>query len=93
MLTAALAGASLPQVGAMVRARWSHTLGGSGKLGTAFAVESITDELTFTLAPVLLVTLSTLFSPVVALVVALTLIVTGTVVFALTRVGAPSRCR
>ncbi|GAA2679239.1 MFS transporter [Nonomuraea recticatena] len=89
VLTAALAGASLPQVGAMVRARWSHTLGGSGKLGTAFAVESITDELTFTLAPVLLVTLSTLFSPVVALVVALTLIVTGTVVFALTRVGAP----
>ncbi|MEU4703580.1 MFS transporter [Nonomuraea dietziae] len=89
VLTAALAGASLPQVGAMVRARWSHTLGGSGKLGTAFAVESITDELTFTLAPVLLVTLSTLFTPVVALVVALTLIVTGTVVFALTRVGAP----
>ncbi|GAA2802714.1 MFS transporter [Nonomuraea dietziae] len=89
VLTAALTGASLPQVGAMVRARWSHTLGGSGKLGTAFAVESITDELTFTLAPVLLVTLSTLFSPVVALVVALTLIVTGTVVFALTRVGAP----
>ncbi|GAA2398554.1 MFS transporter [Nonomuraea africana] len=89
VLTAALAGASLPQVGAMVRARWSHTLGGSGKLGTAFAVESITDELTFTLAPVLLVTLSTVFSPVVALVVALTLIVTGTVGFAVTRVGAP----
>ncbi|MFE3450737.1 MFS transporter [Nonomuraea sp. NPDC059194] len=89
VLTAALAGASVPQVGAMVRARWSHLLGGSGKLGTAFAVESITDELTFTLAPVLLVLLSTGYSPVVALLVALALILTGTVVFAVTRVGAP----
>jgi MFS family permease len=86
---AALAGASVPQVGAMVRARWARTLGGSGRLGTAFAVESITDELTFTLAPVLLVALSTGFSPVVALLTALGLIVVGTVVFALVPTGLP----
>lgn len=89
VVLAALAGASVPQVGAMVRARWAHTLGGSPQLGTAFAVESITDELTFTMAPVLLVALSTGFSPVVALLVALALIVLGTVVFALVKVGAP----
>lgn len=87
--TAALAGASVPQVGAMVRARWAYSLGSSQKLGTAFAVESITDELTFTMAPVLLVALSTGFSPVVALLVALALIVTGTVVFATVRTAAP----
>lgn len=87
--TAALAGASVPQIGAMVRARWAYSLGRSQKLGTAFAVESITDELTFTMAPVLLVALSTGFSPVVALLVALALIVTGTVVFAFVGTAAP----
>ncbi|MFI6299621.1 MFS transporter [Nonomuraea sp. NPDC050790] len=89
VLTAALAGASVPQVGAMVRARWAHRLAGSGKLNTAFAVESITDELTFTLAPVLLVGLSTGFSPVVALAGALVLIVAGTLVFASVRTALP----
>lgn len=89
VLTAALAGASVPQVGAMVRARWAHRLGGTAKLNTAFAVESITDELTFTLAPVLLVGLSTGVSPVVALLVALVLIVLGTAVFAAVRTGMP----
>ncbi|MGW4421144.1 MFS transporter [Streptosporangium sp. NPDC004631] len=86
---AALAGATVPQVGSMVRARWAHLLGGSGRLGTAFAVESITDELTFTLAPVLLVTVSTRFSPAWALLVALIMVVTGTLVFAGVRGGAP----
>ncbi|MFI6500795.1 MFS transporter [Nonomuraea typhae] len=89
VVTAALAGASVPQVGAMVRARWAHRLGSSAKLNTAFAVESITDELTFTLAPVLLVGLSTGFSPVVALLGALVLIVAGTVVFAGVRTALP----
>lgn len=88
-ITAALTGASVPQVGAMVRARWAHRLGGTARLNTAFAVESITDELTFTLAPVLLVALSTGFSPVVALLAALTLIVAGTVVFATVRTAMP----
>ncbi|NUP02542.1 MAG: MFS transporter [Nonomuraea sp.] len=86
---AALVGATGPQVGSMVRARWAHRLGGRGGLDTAFAVESITDELTFTLAPVLLVGLSTAYSPVVALLGGLVLIVAGTVVFAAVRTGAP----
>ncbi|MFF5213304.1 MFS transporter [Streptosporangium sp. NPDC000396] len=85
----ALAGASMPQIGSMVRARWAHVLGGSGKLGAAFALESITDELTFTLAPVLLVAISTGFSPVWALLVALVMVVVGTLVFAMVRRGAP----
>ncbi|MFI7695991.1 MFS transporter [Nonomuraea sp. NPDC049655] len=86
---AALVGASGPQVGSMVRARWAHRLGGTGRLNTAFAVESITDELTFTLAPVLLVGLSAAYSPVVALLGGLVLILVGTVVFAAVRTGAP----
>lgn len=90
VLSAAVVGASAPQVGAMVRARWARRLGGSPRLNTAFAVESITDELTFTLAPVILVTLSTAYSPVLAMLVALVLIVTGTVIFALVRTDAPA---
>ncbi|MBO3746714.1 MFS transporter [Streptosporangiaceae bacterium NEAU-GS5] len=86
----ALAGASMPQVSSMVRARWSHLLQGSGRLGAAFALESITDELTFTLAPVLLVAVSTVFSPVWALALALLLVLAGTLVFARVRVGAPT---
>ncbi|MFJ2034206.1 MFS transporter [Streptosporangium sp. NPDC087985] len=88
-VVSALAGGSMPQVGSMVRTRWAHLLGGSGKLGTAFALESITDELTFTLAPVLLVAISTGFSPVWALLVALVMVVAGTVMFAAVRKGAP----
>ncbi|MFI6508087.1 MFS transporter [Streptosporangium sp. NPDC050855] len=89
VVASALAGASMPQIGAMVRARWAHVLGGSGRLGTAFALESITDELTFTLAPVLLVAVSTGFSPVWALLVALVMVVAGTLAFAGVRGGAP----
>lgn len=85
----ALAGGSMPQVGSMVRARWAHVLGGSGRLDTAFALESMTDELTFTLAPMLLVALSTGFSPVWALLAALVMVVVGTLVFAGVREGAP----
>ncbi|GAA3444916.1 MFS transporter [Planomonospora venezuelensis] len=85
----ALAGGSMPQVGSMVRARWAHLLGRSGRLGTAFALESITDELTFTLAPVLLVAVSTGFSPVWALSAALVMVVAGTLAFAAVRAGAP----
>lgn len=89
VVVAGLTGATVPQIGSMVRARWAHMLGGSGRLGTAFALESITDELTFTLAPVLLVAISTGFSPVWALLLALVMIVTGTVLFALVGRGVP----
>ncbi|WP_156325637.1 MFS transporter [Nonomuraea sp. SBT364] len=89
VVAAALTGATAPQVGAMVRARWAHRLSGPD-LNTAFAVESVTDELTFTLAPVILVALSTSYSPVVALLVALVLVVTGTLTFAAVKTAAPA---
>ncbi|MGI5488994.1 MFS transporter [Microtetraspora malaysiensis] len=89
VITAALVGGSAPQVSAMVRARWAHRLDGAPTLNTAFAVESITDELSFTFAPVLLVGLATAFSPVVALLVALALSVVGTLLFAAVRTAAP----
>ncbi|GAA0960678.1 MFS transporter [Actinocorallia libanotica] len=84
-----LAGATVPQVGSMVRARWAHLLP-SERVGTAFALESVTDELTFTLAPVVLLAVATAHSPVWALGLALVLVLAGTLLFAGVRHGAPS---
>ncbi|GAA3211816.1 MFS transporter [Actinocorallia longicatena] len=89
IVMAGLAGATMPLVGSMVRARWAHMLPAE-KVGTAFAVESITDELTFTVAPIILIAVATGFSPVWALLVALVLVVAGTLAFAAVRTGAPT---
>jgi MFS family permease len=48
---AALAGASIPPVGACMRALWSELLGDSGQLQAAFAVESTVQELIFVVGP------------------------------------------
>lgn len=45
--TAAVAGASLPQIGSMVRSRWATALGGTPRLSTAFSLESALDEFAF----------------------------------------------
>lgn len=84
-----LAGATVPQVGSMVRARWASLLP-PRRVGTAFALESVTDELTFTLAPILLLAVATAHSPVWALALALVLVVAGTLSFAGVRHGAPA---
>ncbi|WP_460308814.1 MFS transporter [Actinocorallia aurea] len=83
-----VAGATMPQVGSMVRARWAHLLP-RGSTGTAFAVEAVTDDLMFTLAPVVLIAVATAASPVWALTGALVLVVFGTLLFAAIRTGRP----
>lgn len=50
---ALLAGASQPNVGPLVRARWSAMLSGTPQLRTAFAWESMIDEAVFIVGPVL----------------------------------------
>lgn len=57
--TAALAGLSLPQIGAMVRARWSALPPGTIRLHTTYSLESVFDEVVFVLGPVLVTTLAT----------------------------------
>ncbi|MFD8938913.1 MFS transporter [Streptomyces sp. NPDC059578] len=59
---AVLAGA-LPNMAAMVRARWTHLHQGSPRLHTAYAWESVVDELTFVIGPALAVALSTVLFP------------------------------
>ncbi|MCG3044330.1 MFS transporter [Streptomyces fenghuangensis] len=108
LLAAVPAGASVPQVGPMVRARWAHLLrggpdspggsgppGGTGRpdgarlLSTAAAFESVTDELTFVIGPVLATALCTGVHPAAGLAAEAALTVVGGLVFAAQRRTAP----
>ncbi|MEU9607014.1 MFS transporter [Streptomyces sp. NPDC048057] len=77
---AVLAG-TLPNMAAMVRARWTHAYRGSPRLHTAFSLESVVDELTFVVGPALSVGLSTALFPEAGPLVALALLTIGVLLF------------
>ncbi|MFG3050197.1 MFS transporter [Kitasatospora sp. NPDC048239] len=95
LLAAAPAGASVPQVGAMVRARWVAKLSSEGAstpvLNTAFAFESVTDEFTFVIGPVLAGAIATSLNPSTGLIAEAALTVVGGLAFAAQRRTAPAR--
>lgn len=86
---AAVAGASLPQVGASVRTRWSHLLDEPGDKQTAFALEAVLDEVVFVVGPVLVTLLATGWHPVAGLSVAVVSGVLGTFALAVQRRTEP----
>ncbi|MEV7441416.1 MFS transporter [Streptomyces sp. NPDC091204] len=88
-LAAVPAGASVPQVGPMVRARWAAKLEGSPLLPTAAAFESVTDEFTFVVGPVLATALCTGVHPAAGLVTEATLTLLGGLLFAARRATQP----
>lgn len=88
-LAAVPAGASVPQVGPMVRARWAAKLEGSPLLSTAAAFESVTDEFTFVVGPVLATALCTGVHPAAGLVTEATLTLLGGLLFAARRATQP----
>ncbi|MFE4976150.1 MFS transporter [Kitasatospora sp. NPDC056651] len=97
-LAAVPAGASVPQVGAMVRARWVATFSANGpseasaaRVGTAFAFESVTDEFTFVIGPILASGIAALANPATALVAEASLTLAGGLAFAAQRRTAPAR--
>ncbi|MFF1793406.1 MFS transporter [Kitasatospora sp. NPDC058263] len=103
-LAAAPAGASVPQVGAKVRSRWVAKLSAEGaaggrsasalsaaKLNTAFAFESVTDEFTFVIGPVLAGAIATSVTPAAGLIAEAALTVVGGLAFAAQRRTAPAR--
>jgi MFS family permease len=93
---AALAGASIPPVGACMRALWSDLLGHDGRLQAAFAVESTVQELIFVVGPPLVALLAAAFSPAVALAGTAALLLLGVGSFAATpasRAWRPRRRR
>ncbi|MBT2479464.1 MFS transporter [Streptomyces sp. ISL-94] len=88
-LAAIPAGASVPQVGPMVRSRWAAKLEGSPLLPTAAAFESVTDEFTFVVGPVLATFLCTAIHPSAGLITEATLTIVGGLLFAAQRGTQP----
>ncbi len=88
---AATAGASLPQFGSFVRARWADQLAGTGRLPTAFALESVLDEVIFVMGPVLVTLVATAVSPVLAVLGTLLFTVGGGVAYLTCRDTVPPR--
>ncbi|MGW0615512.1 MFS transporter [Streptomyces sp. NPDC002788] len=83
-------GASVPQIGPMVRARWGVKLGDSPLMTTAAAFESVTDELTFVLGPLLATALCTAVDPAAGLVTEASLTLLGGLLFAARKSTQPS---
>jgi predicted MFS family arabinose efflux permease len=85
----AIAGASMPSLGTMVRARWSVLLAGSPRLHAAFSFESVADEFCFIVGPAAVTLLATEVYPASGIGVAALLCIGGTLWFAAQRGTEP----
>jgi MFS family permease len=85
----AIAGATMPSLGTLVRARWSVLLAGSPRLHAAFSFESVADELCFVIGPAAVTLLATEVFPATGVGVAALLCVLGTLWFAAQRGTEP----
>ncbi len=95
-VTGGVLGGTMPSLGSMVRARWSHLAGSGGgphgeapMLHTAFSFESVADELIFITGPAIVTVLATEVHPVAGVLTAAVLAVTGTLWFAAQRQTEP----
>lgn len=93
-LAAALAGASFTSWGSLVRARWAWALREEPtRLHPAFSLESVLDEVTFTVGPPLATVLAVGASPSLALGVALASTVVGGTALVVQRSSEPPTSR
>jgi len=88
---AALFGGAYPPIGSLVRARWSHTVGGTPLLPVAYSLESVLDEVIFVSGPVLVTVLATRVTAWAGLALAGLLAGLGGLAFALQRRTEPPR--
>jgi MFS family permease len=89
----AIAGATMPSLGTLVRARWSALLAGSPRLHTAFSFESVADELCFVIGPAAVTLLATQVFPAAGVGAAALLCLAGTLWFAAERATEPKVTR
>jgi MFS family permease len=88
--SAFLAGAAYPPIGSAVRARWSHVLTGRpSEVQTAYALESVIDEVIFVIGPTVATVLATQWHPWAGLGLALASGVPGTLLLAAQRGSQP----
>ncbi len=88
-LCAALAGLLMPSIGSMVRARWSKIYSGTATLHTAYAFESVVDEVVFLIGPVLVTFLTTQVAPSSGLSSVAAFLAVGTVALCVQRSTQP----
>jgi MFS family permease len=86
---AIVAGAAMPALGPMSRARWTALLAGSPRLHTAFSLESVADELCFVIGPASVTVLATQVHPAAGICAAAVLCLAGTLWFASQRETEP----
>lgn len=86
---AAVAGATQPATGALVRARWAHLLGSDARLRTAFAFEGVLDELIFVVGPPLATFLAVAVGAPAPVVVSAGLVTVGAVMLLVQRGTEP----
>ncbi len=89
VILAFLAGASQPQVGSLVRTRWTVALKGSPNLRTAYAWESLLDEVVFIAGPPLATIVALQLFPAAALILATAFLTVGTVLLLTQRSTEP----
>jgi predicted MFS family arabinose efflux permease len=89
----AIAGATMPSLGTMVRIRWSALLTGSSLLHTAFSFESVADELCFVVGPAAVTLLATEVFPAAGVGTAALLCLAGTLWFTAERGTEPALVR
>ncbi len=88
----AVLGATVPQIGAVAAARWSHLLtrgGQESSLPTAFALEALATEGSFLFGPALVGTIAATEGPVPAMLLAGALVVGGCAVLLRQRASTP----
>jgi predicted MFS family arabinose efflux permease len=91
-VAAAIAGVCQPAIGSMVRARWAY-VSPPGQLQGAFAIESIIEELIFTIGPLLTAFLAFQVGLPAPLIVAAVLTVAGSMALAIQRRTEPPGTR
>lgn len=90
VVIAAGAGASLPMMGAMVRARWTELIEDPARRSSAFALETSADEIALILGPLLASAIALAFTPAIAIIVAVALLLIGGFGLAAQRRTAPA---
>lgn len=88
-VTGGVLGGTMPSLGSIVRARWSHLVGTSPLLHTAFSLESVADELIFVSGPAIVTILATQVHPVAGIGIAAALSLVGTLWLAAQRRTEP----
>ncbi len=81
LFVGAIIGGCMPSISAMVRARWSNIYHGQQQLGTAFAFESVIDEVTFIAGPPLSVGLCVMLFPLAGPLLASIFLLIGVLLF------------